>query len=57
MVQQTYSHDFMTAVSDAGVITFVLDGRGTGFQGRAFRTIVSKQFGKYEVADQIAGAK
>jgi dipeptidyl aminopeptidase len=57
MVQQTYSLDFMTSIADAGVIALVVDGRGTGFKGRAFRAVVSQHLGLYEVKDQIAAAK
>lgn len=34
-----------------------LDGRGTGFKGRAFRSAVVDNLGHYEVLDQIAGAR
>ncbi|OJD11494.1 hypothetical protein AJ78_07748 [Emergomyces pasteurianus Ep9510] len=38
-------------------ITFTVDGRGTGFNGRKFRSAVSKQLGKIEAMDQIAVGK
>ncbi|KAJ3038694.1 hypothetical protein HK097_003092 [Rhizophlyctis rosea] len=58
---QTVSHqfgiDFMTAVASAGFISISVDGRGTGFKGREYRTGVSKRLGKLEVEDQITAAK
>ena len=40
-----------------GYIIFCLDGRGTGGRGKAFTNIVYKNLGKWEVHDQIEGAK
>lgn len=34
-----------------------LDGRGTGFKGRAFRALVTKQLGKLEAEDQVNAAR
>ena len=47
----------MTAVASAGFISISVDGRGTGFKGRGYRTAVSKRLGKLEVEDQVAAAK
>ena len=40
-----------------GYIIFCLDGRGTGGRGKAFKDIVYKNLGNWEVHDQIEGAK
>ncbi len=40
-----------------GYIIFCLDNRGTGGRGKSFRNIVYKNLGKWEVHDQIEGAK
>ncbi len=40
-----------------GYIVVCVDGRGTGFKGRAFKKITQKELGKFEVEDQIAAAK
>jgi dipeptidyl-peptidase 4 len=40
-----------------GYIIFCLDNRGTGGRGKAFKDIVYKHLGKWEVHDQIEGAK
>uniref|UniRef100_A0A060T419 ARAD1C38214p n=1 Tax=Blastobotrys adeninivorans TaxID=409370 RepID=A0A060T419_BLAAD len=58
MVQKKYSVDFQRIVSsqlDAIVVT--VDGRGTGFMGREFRSVVRDRLGYFEARDQIAGAK
>ncbi|KAK1226901.1 Dipeptidyl peptidase 4 [Marasmius sp. AFHP31] len=38
-------------------IHVTLDGRGTGFKGREFRSLVSKQLGKFEAEDQVNAAR
>lgn len=38
-------------------ITYTVDGRGTGFKGRAFRAEVSRQLGTLEAEDQISAAR
>jgi len=40
-----------------GYIIFCLDNRGTGGRGKSFKDIVYKNLGKWEVNDQIEGAK
>ncbi|KAL0569669.1 Dipeptidyl peptidase 4 [Marasmius crinis-equi] len=34
-----------------------IDGRGTGFKGREFRSLVTKQLGKFEAEDQVNAAR
>lgn len=58
LVTKTFSLGFPEVVSaqlDAIVVT--VDGRGTGFKGRGFRSLVRDNLGHYEVIDQIAAAK
>lgn len=57
MVQATYEFGFMSAVANMGVVVLVVDGRGTGYKGRAFRACVNRQLGSVEVEDQIAAGK
>lgn len=38
-------------------VQYIVDNRGTGFKGRAFRTSVYQQIGRYEAEDQIWAAK
>ncbi|KAJ2998634.1 hypothetical protein HDV02_004264 [Globomyces sp. JEL0801] len=56
-VTRTYKIDFMTQMAAAGFIVLIVDGRGTGFNGREYRSIVSKQLGLYETQDQITAAQ
>jgi dipeptidyl aminopeptidase len=44
-------------VSEHQYIVVVVDGRGTGYRGRKFRSLVRGNLGKWEVDDQIAAAK
>lgn len=44
-------------IADKGYIIFVVDGRGTGGRGKAFKNIVYKNLGYWEANDQIEGAK
>jgi dipeptidyl aminopeptidase len=58
LVQKTFQLSFPDVVSsqlDAIIVT--VDGRGTGFKGREFRSLVRDNLGYYEVTDQIAAAK
>ncbi|ELR69025.1 Dipeptidyl peptidase IV [Fulvivirga imtechensis AK7] len=49
-----YWHQMLT---QEGYIVAVIDTRGTGGRGAAFKKITYKQLGKYEVEDHIQGAK
>jgi dipeptidyl-peptidase-4 len=44
-------------LSQQGYIIACVDGRGTGFKGAEFKKCTQLQLGKYEVEDQIDGAK
>ncbi|MFP4090637.1 MAG: S9 family peptidase [Cyclobacteriaceae bacterium] len=44
-------------LAQEGYIVACIDNRGTGGRGRDFKHITYGQLGKYEVQDQIAGAK
>ena len=47
-------HEFLV---QKGYIIFCLDNRGTGGRGKSFKDIVYKHLGKWELNDQIEGAK
>ncbi len=38
-------------------ITYTVDNRGTGFKGRAFRSLVASHLGEYEAQDQVWAAR
>ncbi|KAL5340183.1 putative dipeptidyl peptidase 4 [Aspergillus crustosus] len=38
-------------------VTWTVDNRGTGYKGREFRSLVTKQLGKLEAEDQVFAAK
>ena len=44
-------------LNQKGYLVVSIDNRGTGHRGRDFRTVTYQQLGKYEIADQIEGAK
>ncbi|KAL1651340.1 hypothetical protein SLS58_000679 [Diplodia intermedia] len=57
-VTKKFGVDFSSYVaSSLGYIVVTLDGRGTGFIGRAARTVVRGNLGHYEATDQINAAK
>lgn len=53
IVEQKYNIDYMNAIADAGFVALFVDGRGTGFKGRSYRSCVSKKLGFYETQDQV----
>ncbi|PYH93801.1 pheromone maturation dipeptidyl aminopeptidase DapB [Aspergillus ellipticus CBS 707.79] len=58
MVDRKFTIDFQSYVaSNLGYIVVTVDGRGTGFSGRATRCIVRGNLGYYEAYDQITTAK
>ena len=57
-VDKRFNVDFQAYVaSNLGYIVVTVDGRGTGFIGRAARCIVRGHIGYYEALDQISTAK
>lgn len=57
-VDRKFGVDFQSYVaSSLGYIVVTLDGRGTGYQGRAQRCAVRGNIGYWEAHDQIAAAK
>lgn len=56
-VRNRWQVDGMTYLADQGYVIACVDGRGTGYCGRAWSDAVYKQLGKYETEDQIAGAR
>ncbi|KAH3681790.1 hypothetical protein WICPIJ_007229 [Wickerhamomyces pijperi] len=58
LVTKTHSISFPEIVcSQLDAIVVTVDGRGTGFKGREFRSLVRDNLGTYETIDQIAAAK
>lgn len=56
-VLQSFSLGFNEVVaSQLDAIVVVVDGRGTGFKGKGFRSLVRDNLGDYEAQDQIAAA-
>jgi dipeptidyl aminopeptidase/acylaminoacyl peptidase len=56
-VSKQYEVDKMHDFSLLGMIILHVDGRGTGFKGRKFRSSTYKHLGKYETHDYITAAK
>ncbi|CAI4051534.1 hypothetical protein N7582_005223 [Saccharomyces uvarum] len=56
-VIKTFSVGFNEVVaSQLNAIVVVVDGRGTGFKGQGFRSLVRDNLGDYEARDQISAA-
>lgn len=57
-VDRRFTIDFQSAVaSNLGYIVVTVDGRGTGYIGRAARVVIRGHIGYHEAQDQIAAAK
>ena len=56
-VNQIYSMGFDELLASLGIIIVIVDGRGTGFRGREYRSCISHRLGILEALDQIAAAK
>ncbi len=59
-VLNTWSADhfyFHQMLVQRGYIVAFIDPRGTGGRGEAFKKVTYKQLGKYELEDQLAGAR
>jgi len=57
MVSNVFSRDWHSYLAcDKKYIVVMVDGRGTGFKGRALRNPVMDNLGHYEVLDQIKAA-
>lgn len=48
---------YITSDPDLEYITYTVDNRGTGYKGRAFRSLVTSNLGDLEAQDQIWAAK
>ncbi|KAF2790567.1 hypothetical protein K505DRAFT_327491 [Melanomma pulvis-pyrius CBS 109.77] len=48
---------YITSDPELEFITFTVDNRGTGYQGRAFRSLVASNLGDLEAQDQVWAAK
>ncbi|KAI0640694.1 dipeptidyl aminopeptidase [Trametes meyenii] len=58
LVDVRFQHDWHTyAVAELQYIVVIVDGRGTGFRGRALRNPVKNNLGAWETIDQINAAK
>lgn len=57
MVKNSWKVDWEEYFATQGFIVVCVDGRGTGFRGKAFESAVYMKLGKYETEDQIAAAK
>ncbi|MDE3058986.1 MAG: DPP IV N-terminal domain-containing protein [Bacteroidota bacterium] len=59
LVTDSWNRDMMwnTYLTEHGYILFTVDNRGTGARGRDFEQVVFHHLGKWEVHDQIEGAK
>ncbi|VVT56454.1 uncharacterized protein SAPINGB_P005066 [Magnusiomyces paraingens] len=58
LVQKIFSYSFQHVVSSSlNAVVVTVDGRGTGFRGRDFRSVVRGHLGRYEAQDQITAAK
>ncbi len=51
------NHLWHELLAQRGFIIFMLDNRGTGGRGKAFKNLVYKNLGNWEVNDQVEGAK
>lgn len=56
-VKNSFKVDWEEYFATQGYIVACFDGRGTGFRGKAFESIVYMRLGYYESIDQIAAAK
>ncbi|KAI1099437.1 dipeptidyl peptidase IV N-terminal region-domain-containing protein [Jackrogersella minutella] len=48
---------YISSDPDLEYIQYTVDNRGTGFKGRAFRSLVASHLGEFEAADQIWAAQ
>ena len=56
-VDKQYGYNFMHTITLKGLISVLVDGRGTNFKGRKFMTQVAKNLGHFEAIDQISAVK
>ncbi|KAJ5863652.1 dipeptidyl-aminopeptidase B [Penicillium soppii] len=52
-VSQKFKVDYQSFLASQNYVVVTVDGRGTGFNGRAARCIVQDRLGHYEAQDQI----
>ena len=57
MVKNSWKVDWEEYFATQGYIVVCVDGRGTGFRGKAFESAVYMKLGQLETVDQIAAAK
>ncbi|ODQ67002.1 hypothetical protein NADFUDRAFT_14197, partial [Nadsonia fulvescens var. elongata DSM 6958] len=57
-VNKRFEVDFQSVVAGSlDTIVVIVDGRGTGFRGRSYRTAIRDKLGGLEASDQITAAK
>lgn len=56
LVLNAWKMDGTYYIASCGYVVCAVDGRGTGNRSREWSTSIYKQLGKYETADQLAGA-
>lgn len=56
MVSMQYEVNYMSRIACLGVVSMIVDGRGTGFKGRKYRSVISTRLGEVEAIDQVAAA-
>jgi dipeptidyl-peptidase-4 len=57
MWERTSDVLWYTYLGQHGYLIFMVDNRGTGARGKEFKTAVYRNLGKWEVNDQVEGAK
>ncbi|KAJ4163952.1 hypothetical protein LMH87_005649 [Akanthomyces muscarius] len=56
-VTQQFAVNFETLLASRGYVVVIVDGRGTGFNGRDTRCVVHGRLGHFEALDQIAAGR
>ncbi|TQV91038.1 dipeptidyl aminopeptidase [Cordyceps javanica] len=56
-VTRKFAVDFAALLASQGYVVVVVDGRGTGFNGRDARCVVRGRLGHFEALDQIAAGR
>lgn len=56
-VRNKWSMGGLQYIASQGYLVLCVDGRGTGYRGRAWSDVVYKRLGEYETRDQLAAAR
>ncbi|KAL3470328.1 dipeptidyl peptidase IV N-terminal region-domain-containing protein [Aspergillus californicus] len=57
MWQRLDFNAYISSDPELEYVTWTVDNRGTGYQGRSFRSLVARQLGQLEAEDQVYAAK